>query len=252
MSQYFKIIIFLIYFITNYSIFSNPEIPKSEWIEDSFQVRFEFPRAWFKKVIREKNLLIVEFSKQKSIILRFEALNLNKTIELDRFIENQLENLLNYYPDLKVLKEVSLHTDTNGFHESRILLIRYTEQNVPISSRLFFARFENIYYIGHTKVIAKKFPEFKNEINLFLKSIQKEDNFEGRWRNDSIDYISNNELIQYIENLNKNQNYSTLTDINSSISDIKYKSAPSTSNRYINDIEPGQNPQKKEILPVDD
>ncbi len=172
------------------------------WIEDSLGVSFEFPRGWGKGILRTEETARIQFFKaNREAVIQIDALKRGKEYDLDRFIEETIDQFLQKYPDLKVVREKKVEEDVPGFDDSTFLVMHYHEQSSLVSNRFLFHRKGNLYFAIQAKTPRKKFGHYSKDFDLVMKSFRMEPRPRLRWRNDSLAYLDareNEPLVQYI------------------------------------------------------
>lgn len=172
------------------------------WIEDSLGISFEFPRGWGKGVLRgEESARIQFFKANREAVIQIDALKRGKEYDLDRFIEETIDQFLQKYPDLKVVREKKVEEDVPGFEDSTFVVLHYHEQSSLVSNRFLFHKKGNVYFVIQAKTPRKKFGFYSKDFDLVMKSFRLEPRPRLRWRNDSLAYLDSKEnesLVQYI------------------------------------------------------
>lgn len=239
-------------------IVSQPRISYGVWQEDSLGIEFKFPRAWFKKVDRSPTSMTVQFAKEDSAILRLDFQIRNGDWDVDRFVEESLDQFIKKYPDLSVIQEVRLEEGYQGFQEAHFLVAHYRERGELITNRFIFTRKDSYFFIIQAKVIRKKYYSFKNDVDLFMKSLTWDSVPSNRWRNDSLNYLSpstHEATIRKIRDASRQEKESNFR-FNSSLEYRPYENPvreiETDPKRPIRDIEPGRNPPEGGVQPVVD
>lgn len=251
--------IFILFFAFSHSLISQskPRLSYGVWVEDSLGVEFKFPRAWYKKVERSPSNMIAQFTKDEAIILRVDSQQRGKNWDVDRFIEEILDQFIIKYPDLNVIQELRLEDGYQGFDEAHFLVAHYKENNELITNRFIFAKKDQVYLITQAKVIRKHYYKYRSEVDLFMKSLKWESVPGNRWRNDSLNYLSPSEhetTIRYIgESLRPKRNRKTRFNSNMEYRPgMKEEIREENNPRPIRDVEPGKNPPPGGVTPVSD
>lgn len=253
-----KLPIFLFAIIVLSPLGSQPIISYGIWQEDSLGIEFKFPRAWFKKVDRSPTSMTVQFAKADSTILRLDFQIRNGDWDVDRFVEESLDQFIRKYPDLSVIQEIRLEEGYQGFQEAHFLVAHYREGSEMITNRFIFTRKGTYFYIIQAKVIRKKYYSFKTDVDLFMKSLAWNSIPSNRWRNDSLNYLSpstHETTIRYIQETSrpeKESNYHFNSSLEYRPNENPVREMETDPKRPIRDIEPGKNPPEGGVQPVVD
>ncbi|WCL49936.1 hypothetical protein [Leptospira sp. GIMC2001] len=236
------------------TISNNPVPSYGTWIEDSLGLEFQYPRGWFKTIERSPSNLVVMLEKDNKAILRIDTQERPKNWDTDRFIEENLDLYLRKFPDLRVIQEVRLGNEYNGFDEAHFLVIHYHEDNSLVTNRFIFAKKDTDYFIIQAKVIRKHYYTYRNEVDLFMKSFHWESPSRTRWRNDSLSYLNPSQdetTIKYIrDTLRPKESNSNFFRPSNSFTPNADSPSSENSKRPIRDLEPGKNPPSGGVEPV--
>lgn len=236
-----------------------PRMSYGIWVEDSLEIEFRFPRAWGKKVDRSPSSMTAEFAKDDEAVLRFDFQTRSGDWDVDRFVEETLDQFLRRHPDIRVIQEIRLEEGFQGFQEAHFLVAHYQEGRDLITNRFLFTRKNQNFYITQAKVLRKKYHLYKPEVDLFMKSVEGKAIPRNRWRNDSLNYLnpsSHETTIRYIrDSLRPQEGQQTPAR-----SSLEYRPQPVTPamerptdldpRRPIRDLEPGRTPPDSGIRPV--
>lgn len=255
--KFYSLAILLNILFIGFSVQAKPRLSYGVWVEDSLGIEFKYPRAWFKHVDRSPANMTAQFSKDDSIILRIDSQQRSENWDVDRFIEETMDQFIVKYPDMEVIQELRLDEGYQGFDEAHFLVAHYREGGELITNRFIFAKKNQEYFITQGKVIRKNYHRYRAEVDLFMKSLKWESVPHDRWRNDSLNYLSPSNYettIQYIKNsLRPKRNHQKKFD-----SSLEYRpenlQRPTESDprRPIKDMEPGKNPPPNGVQPVSD
>jgi len=172
------------------------------WVEDSLGITFEYPRGYGKGVLRTEETARFQFFKpNREAVVQIDVLRRGKEYDLDRFIEETIDQFLTKYPDLKVAREKNVEEEIPGFDESTFLALRYIEGRHLVSNRLLFHKKGTFYFVIQAKTLRKKFGLYSQDFDTIMKTFRLDSRPKNRWRNDSLAYMDPKEqeaLIQFL------------------------------------------------------
>jgi hypothetical protein len=247
----------LLFLFSGLSANPNTNLSYGTWVEDSLNISFQYPRAWVKKVERTPYSLILLLEKNKEAVLRLDTQTREKSWDLDRFIEENVDLLLQKHPNMQIMQERKLADNYNGFDAAHFVLIHYKEQGVLITNRFLFTRKANNYYVIQSKIVRSEFSKYKNEADLFMKSVIYERSDSERWRNDSLSYLNpaNDEAtIRFIKESIRQSKWNIVSDgdrLQGYEPKMETDSSEGRPKRPIKDVEPGKNPPEGSVEPVE-
>ena len=182
-----KIILLIILFFTLIA----SVIYAGTWIETDYRIRFDFPRAWSKRAVKKNDKLIITLSKYHRAFIILEAIQIKRPFNLDRFIEDDLDEYLATYDSVEVEKELVVRGKIPSMSgQSIYIVLSYEANGQSISDRLLYIRNGSFYYVFRFRSFRGEYAIYKSSFQVVVDSIKiSQISRPGQVRNDSKFYM---------------------------------------------------------------